>query len=127
MKSVRLLLFLALAVLFAMAIMTVAGCEKAAKIKDAYIAEATTTLDDYSAKVDDLANKAALLPSPAKETAIAKIDELKAKMDEGKAKLEELKGAEASKWVTLMDDLKAIIVEIGKLYDEAVTAVGGGA
>ncbi len=123
MKSVKLLLVLAFVVFLAVAFLP--GCEKAAAVKDKFITETTTTLDDYTAKIDELAKKAEALPSPAKEEAIAKIDAVKAKMDEGKAKLEELKGAEAAKWTLLMADLKTIVTDLGTLYNEAVTAVGG--
>jgi len=124
MKSVKVLLVLALAVGLAAAFMP--GCEKAAAVKDAFITETQTTIDDYSAKIDDLVTKAEALPSPAKEEAIAKIDAVKAKMDEGKAKLEELKGAGADKWTALMGELKTIVTDLGTLYNDAVTAVGGG-
>ena len=124
MKTVRLLLIVTFAVVVAAAFM--AGCGKAAKVKDAYIEEAQATIDDYTTKIDDLVVKAEALPSPAKETAIAKIDEVKAKLEEGKAKLEELKGAEASKWAALMTELKTILADLVKLYDEAKTAVEGG-
>jgi hypothetical protein len=125
MKSVKVLLVLAFVVFLAVAFLP--GCEKAAAVKDAFITETTATMDDYAVKIDDLAKKAEALPSPAKEEAIVKIDAVKAKMDEGKAKLEELKGAEAAKWTLLMADLKTIITDLGTLYNEAVTAVGGGA
>ncbi len=65
-----------------------------------------------------------MLPSPTKEAAIAKIDAVKGKMDEAKAKLEELKGASADKWTLMMSDISALVVQIGTLYGEAVTAVG---
>jgi peptidoglycan hydrolase CwlO-like protein len=123
MKSLRLLFVLAFVALLAVALMP--GCEKAAAVKDKFITDTTTTLDDYTAKIDDLAKKAEALPSPAKEEAMAKIDAVKAKLDEGKAKLEELKGASADKWTQLMADLTGIVTELGKLYDEAVKAVGG--
>jgi peptidoglycan hydrolase CwlO-like protein len=123
MKSVKLLLVLAFVVFLAVAF--IPGCEKAAAVKDKFITDTTATIDDYTAKVDELAKKAEALPSPAKEEAIAKIDLVKAKMDEGKAKLEELKGAEAAKWTLLMADLKTIVTDLGTLYNEAVTAVGG--
>ena len=125
MKSVKVLLVLALAVGLAVAFMP--GCEKAAAVKDAFITETQTTIDDYAVKIDDLAKKAEALPSPAKEEAIAKVDAVKAKMDEGKAKLEELKGAGADKWTSLMGELKTIVTDLGTLYNDAVTAVGGGA
>jgi hypothetical protein len=121
MKSVKLVILLALVIFVALAFMP--GCGKAAKIKDAYIAEATSTLDDYTAKIDDLSTKAAALPSPLKEEAMAKVDLVKAKMTEGKAKLEELKGASPDKWTTLMTDLKDIIVQLGTLYNDAAAAV----
>ena len=122
MKSVKVLLVLALAVGLAAVFMP--GCEKAAAVKDAFIAETQTTIDDYSAKIDDLVTKAEALPSPAKEEAIAKIDAVKAKMDEGKAKLEELKGAGADKWTGLMADLKIILGDLVTLYNDAASAVG---
>lgn len=123
MKSIKLLLILTFVVFLAVAFLP--GCNKAAEVKDKFITEATGTLDDYVAKIDDLAKKAEALPSPAKEEAIAKIDLVKAKLDEGKVKLEELKGAGADKWTALMGELKTILADLGTLYTDAVTAVGG--
>jgi len=122
MKSLKLLLVLALAVGLAAAFMP--GCESATKVKDTFITETNKTIDEYSVKIDDLVKKAEALPSPAKEEALAKIDAVKAKMDEGKAKLEELKGAGADKWTALMGDLKIILDDLVTLYNDAAAAVG---
>jgi outer membrane murein-binding lipoprotein Lpp len=120
-RSVKLLLVLTFVVF--LAVVFVGGCVKAAAVKDKFVAETSTILDTYAARIDDLAKEAQAMPSPAKEEAMAKIDLAKAKLAEGKAKLEELKGAGEDRWEALMSDIAVILTDLVKLYNDAAAAV----
>ncbi len=134
MKLFKLVIFLVFIAFLAVALLP--ACKKVPRIptptavestlgamKDKYIGEIDGVITDYQAKLDELNKKAEVMPSPAKEEAVKKIDAVKAKLDEAKARLAELKTATDATWEKTKTDTDAIVKDMATLYSEAEAAV----
>ncbi len=134
MKTLKLLIFLALAVFMAGALFS--ACEKApvsmtptaivsdlSAQKDQYVKDMQTKIDEYQVKIDELKTKAETMSGTAKDDLNKKIDMLTAKEEEAKSKLEEIKAAGADAWDAAKAQTDATLTDLENLYNDAVSSV----
>ena len=134
MKSLKVVIILAFAVLLAAALLS--GCKKAPETmtptaivtdistqKDLYIQDFQTKVDEYQVKIDELKTKAETASGAVKDELNQKIDMLTVKQEEAKGKIQEIKSAGTDTWDNVKAGADLILSDLDTLYKDALSLV----